>query len=314
MNAQHPPSIRHIAVMLSDELDAPRALEEALGIARAHEAKLTVLAPAGDLSGGLNSDELSEDVRRRLKAEVEKRRDQHLQGLMEKVRSQHADVDCQLLAGRHWHQAVLNWQEQHPVDLMIKDLSVDSHRRSHLFTPLDWHLLRGTRSALLIVGAQTQSGPVVAAVDLVAARDKPLSLDGQVLRWSRWLSDLRQRPLHVAHAFETVENLRLPFGFDRLMPESDLKAVRAEHQALLDRVSESIEVPPSRRHLLESPPGRAIPELCREQAADTLVLGTVRRGRLERMVLGSTAESIIHALDGDLLAIPPSETDAGQER
>jgi len=238
------PTIHHIALMLSPELDSPRALDEALSIARDCDAHLSILAPAGELAEGLNIEELGADVRARLKTEMEGRRDQALKHLMERVRAQHSQADCHLLTGRHWHQAVLDWQGEHSVDLLIKDLAAESGSRNHFFTPLDWHLLRGTQSPLFIVGPRPQAGPVIAAVDLVAARDKPLSLDGQVLRWSRWLSEVRRRPLHVAHAFETVENLRLPFGFDRLMPESDLEAVRAEHQALLDRVSDSVDVAP----------------------------------------------------------------------
>ncbi|MDQ2068690.1 universal stress protein [Natronospira bacteriovora] len=297
--------LEHIAVLLPDSLRLSRAVETAVKLAEREKARLTVLVPGSELERTLARHTLDVDTLDQLVSEHDLARNRHLDELLAGIRPRVAQVSYQVVSGRRRHEAILEWMQARRPDLLVKDIGKGSRRVAHLFTPLDWHLMRGSPCPLMLLGRGVAHGPVVAALDLVGAREKPLSLDQQVMTWGQWLSDWQQCPLHTVHAFETVENLRLPFGMDRLMPEDDLKRVETEHRQLLDRASASVNVPEQNRHLIHSPPGRAIPALCDELDARMLVLGTARRGRLERLVMGSTAESIIHALDGDLLAIPP---------
>lgn len=301
-------SIKHLAVLAPPTLRASRAIETAASLAEREKARITLLVTGAELERSLSRHTLDVETMDELVAEYEQARDQRIKTLLSQLRGNGIHADSHLLPGRQTRQAILDWQADHRPDLLIKDVAPSSYHRAFLFTPADWHLLRGTISPLLLLGRESNPGPVVTALDLVGSRDKPLSLDQRVLDWGAWFGRTTDTPVHTVHAFETVENLRLPFGLDRLMPEEDLHAMRREHRELLDRLSDRTGIAPENRHLLPTPPGRAIPDLCRDLHARALVLGTARRGRLERLVMGSTAESILHALDCDVLAIPPQRS------
>lgn len=301
-------SIRHIAVLAPPSLRASRAIKTAAALADREQARVTLLVTGAELERSLSRHTLDVETMDALVAEYEQARDRRVEALLSEFRNAGVRAETHLLPGRRTRQATLDWQEDNRPDLLVKDVSPSSHHRPFFFTPADWHLLRGTTTPLLLLGRQSNPGPVVTALDLIGSRDKPLSLDQRVLEWGIWFGQSTDSPVHAVHAFESVENLRLPFGLDRLMPEEDLDAMRREHGELLDRLSDRTGIAQENRHLLTTPPGRAIPDLCRDLDARALVLGTARRGRLERLVMGSTAESILHALDCDVLAVPPQRS------
>jgi universal stress protein E len=48
-----------------------------------------------------------------------------------------------------------------------------------------------------------------------------------------------------------------------------------------------------------------IPDLAEELRAELIVMGTVRHTGIEGMLIGSTAETILHRIDCSVLAVKP---------
>lgn len=58
-------------------------------------------------------------------------------------------------------------------------------------------------------------------------------------------------------------------------------------------------------HLLRGDPTQVIPECAKRIGADMVVLGTVGRTGVSELMMGNTAEAILHQLDGSFLAVKP---------
>ncbi len=55
-------------------------------------------------------------------------------------------------------------------------------------------------------------------------------------------------------------------------------------------------------------PREALPAFCQQIGANLTVMGAVSRGRLQRLVIGSTAEAVLDQLTSDVLLLkgPPA--------
>ena len=119
--------------------------------------------------------------------------------------------------------------------------------------------------------------------------------------------------LHLVHIFppepETIALTPyvypMPIGIEEVQAHDELiKAEREDLIAIVDRLKSSgLEatghLKPSQ---LDIP--AAILDFASEEKCELLLIGTHRPGRLERLVLGSTTESIIRKADIPVLVIP----------
>ena len=83
------------------------------------------------------------------------------------------------------------------------------------------------------------------------------------------------------------------------------EAVIAGTRKLLERLLEEADLP--RRALLQRSgvPADEIEAVVEAESIDVLVLGSMSRGRIGRLLLGSTAEKLLHAAVCDLLVVKP---------
>jgi universal stress protein E len=78
------------------------------------------------------------------------------------------------------------------------------------------------------------------------------------------------------------------------------------HREALHKFAGKHSIPAERLHLREGAPDEVIAQFAREIAADLVVMGTVNRTGLVRVVIGSTAERILDQLNCDVLALKPA--------
>ena len=68
------------------------------------------------------------------------------------------------------------------------------------------------------------------------------------------------------------------------------------------------------RHVVLNRPEAAILELARDVKADVVVIGTRRRGGLERLLLGSLTDHVVHAAPCPVLVVPEKGHEAARAR
>ncbi|MEE9254667.1 MAG: universal stress protein [Pseudomonadales bacterium] len=164
----------------------------------------------------------------------------------------------------------------------------------------DWELVRRCPVPLLLAGERTWNKPprLLAAVDPTHAHDKPAVLDQEILALARNLDTQLFSELHVGHVID-----------ERKVPEQYLEAVRQYHLEQFQRVSKPLGLPQDNLHFVAGEVEEELARLVREIDADVLLMGAVRRGPLDAMLIGSTTERTMHYLDCDLLTVKPEWAD-----
>lgn len=160
----------------------------------------------------------------------------------------------------------------------------------------DWELVRRCPVPLLLAGARTWNKPprLLAAIDPTHAHDKPAVLDQEILALARNLDTQLFGELYVGHVID-----------ERKVPGEYLEAVRHYHAEQFQRVTRPLDLPPDNLHLVAGEVEEELARLVREVDADVLLMGAVRRGPLDSMLIGSTTERAMHYLDCDLLTVKP---------
>ena len=170
----------------------------------------------------------------------------------------------------------------------------------------DWQLTRLCPVPLLLVKSATayRAPRILAAIDPGHAHDKPAQLDDEILILARRWADALRGTVHAVHACLPPTPMRVGrFGGD--IPQDVLDAHRYAARAAFDALCDRAEVPPRCRHFVDGRAPDVLPALARRLRAQLAVLGCVSRGRLERALIGSTAERVVDRLDCDLLVVKP---------
>jgi universal stress protein E len=190
-------------------------------------------------------------------------------------------------------------------DLVVKDTHHHSALGRAIFSPTDWNLMRSCPAPLWLVKPQAWPAEptLLTAVDPFHTHDKPAALDHELLATGLYLQSQLNGRLHVAHAYSTLSYLPAPLLEGAAVAVGDAAASQAYHQAGLDQLMSGYEVPAEQVHLLEGMPREALPGFGQQLGANLTIMGAVSRGRLQRLVIGSTAETVLDQLSSDVLII-----------
>jgi universal stress protein E len=190
-------------------------------------------------------------------------------------------------------------------DLVVKDTHHHTALGRAIFSPTDWNLMRNCAAALWLVKPDLWPAQptLLTAVDPFHTHDKPAALDHELLATGLYLEGQFGGQLHVVHAYSALSYLPAPLLEGAAVPVGDAAASQAYHQEGLDTLMAGYDVPAERVHLLEGMPREALPAFSQQVAANLTIMGAVSRGRLQRLVIGSTAESVLDQLSSDVLII-----------
>ncbi len=119
-----------------------------------------------------------------------------------------------------------------------------------------------------------------------------------------------ERAAHIAtadgaelHLMHVVESLSMAYGGDIPMDFTDIQEqLQQQAEQRLGEFAEQIKVPAERRHLLIGRPESQIHHQADELEADLVVVGSHGRHGLA-LLLGSTANGVLHGANCDVLAV-----------
>jgi universal stress protein E len=204
-------------------------------------------------------------------------------------------------------EAILAAVVRHKPALVIKDVGRDSLLRRITYTALDWKLVRHCPAPLMLVHGLSTHLPrrILAAVDTAAASGGG-GLNGLILREALKLGDWSDADVELGHVFPYLPfsagahpSLESVYAHARNTDEASFKAFAGEHQ-----------VPEAARHWREGNPVERLIDMVKEQGIDLLVLGSAQRPTLERVLLGSTAETVLFQSPCDVLLVRPPDVAA----
>lgn len=160
-------------------------------------------------------------------------------------------------------------------------------------THSDWQVVTHCPAPLLIVkgAAPTPYRSIVAAVDPFHVHAKPATLDRDIVRCAKALQQRTGASLTVVHCHEPVEY----FGADLQRGEGRVDAVR--------QLCAEEGVSPDAAKVIAGAPHTVLTEMQGRGEADLVVMGALARGRLAELIVGHTAERVLHFGNGDVLAV-----------
>jgi universal stress protein E len=206
---------------------------------------------------------------------------------------------CEALWGTPFHEIVLGRVAATQPDLVVKHSVHHNRIERTLFTGSDWHLIRECTAPLLLVKAPDRlvGSKILVCVDPLHAHDKPAALDHRLLRTAAFLAGPLAGEIHALHVFSiptpvTVVGDAYIAAATVPPPEATVAAATAAFRQLMAVNS----LPASRAHLKVGAPARDILAEARALDAGLVIMGAVSRGRLDRWLVGNTAEIVLDKL------------------
>lgn len=311
---------KKILCVVSYSGDNQPLLQQAVSLAEAHQAELTLVSVIEDLPQTL---ELQEDfiaAEKIIETMLGERR-RFLKNLVDSLRTP-LDVSCQVLTGTAFI-SIIHEVLRYQYDLLIKQAD-SGGLVQRLFGSLDMHLLRKCPVPVWLVkhGAPRVNKRILAALDVnnyyppkeLQTRQQ---LNQMTLDMADSLAEFLSAEIYAVSVWDAIAEDFLRAGVVgqledniNLYMDSVAQRYRNNLHQLLDEMQENRapqheHTPTPQAILLKGQPREKIPEFSREIDADLVVMGTVARTGISGLIMGNTAESILHQLDCSVLAIKP---------
>jgi nucleotide-binding universal stress UspA family protein len=178
-------------------------------------------------------------------------------------------------------------------------------------TPIG-HLTRGCPVPLLLTKRHTWGQPpvIMAAVDPHQASENTAALDDDILSSAVSLAGRLGADLHVIHTFIPAALAAVVAAGGRVMTRECSEAVNIENSfrnCQLERLVSTYGVTQAHLHVEMGTPEDCLMDAVTRYHTDVMVMGASSHGRWHRMVVGSTAATILESLSCDFLIVRPTD-------
>ena len=254
------------------------------------------------LEGYLGNKAIYETLRQRVLAERRERAAE----LARAVESHGVRASWKAVWAHPMHTALATEVAAAGIDLVVAAPANLQHAGEvprHGLSHRDWQVVTGCPAPLLLAKSDGRAPykKVVAAVDPFHTLAKPAELDRDILRCARAVQLRTGAVLAAVHCYVPVEyfgaDLTGVAPLDPRLADERLEAVRA--------LCAQAEIDPAAAKLLSGPPHTVLTNMQKRGEADLVVMGAIARGRIAELVLGNTAERVLHYGTGDVLVVTP---------
>lgn len=219
-----------------------------------------------------------------------------------------------------WHspryETILVKAAELNADVIVRAAKKHSKIARLLFGATDWELIRRAPQPVWIVKKKldplSRGVRVLAAVDPVHPRDKAANLDNKLVETADNIVKHFGGALHVFHAYNAGAALSpiSTAGQHTGMPTMTvgvelLQEMRKHREKQMAELVQPFGIPDDNVHLIPGSTEAALDDIVEELEIDIVVAGAVSRGRLERLLIGSTAEAILDTVHCDVVVVKP---------
>ncbi len=296
----------HLLVHATPGADQDAALSLAANLAERWQASLTLLDVIPDLSwpwqyltGGW--EQTIEDLSGRKR--------QLLESKAAALRGRGIDATCVLASGR-LSKALERQVIAGKHDLLIKMVEASGANRSGFLGTTDARLLRTCPCPLLVL-PETAPGHfqrVAVALDVLDPEEPQAALDRRVLQAAEAFCE---GELHLIYALPPLhEVVQVDLADLDLVSPSRLAAWQSELEHVaherLQTASAGLRSAAHTCLVVPGSPAEAIPEFVNAHDIDLLVMGSVGRSGVQGLLIGNTAEQVMHRLTSAALTLKPA--------
>ncbi|MFT4861157.1 MAG: universal stress protein E [Pseudohongiellaceae bacterium] len=289
-------TLKKIIVVIEPDQDEQPALEKATELANCEDCELELaLADYNPFleDGYFYEPKLAQQMRR----EHGEARLEQLEALAQPLRDQGLCVTAWTSWSNPPHSEIVARAKEIEAAMVIKATKKHSRLARYFMSNEDWELVRYCPVPLLLVKDKPWSANprLVAAVDPEQLRNKPADLDNKILSASLEFARLTGGSVDLYHS-----SWKPPMA--NLYP-LDVEGARV-NQAMAE-LAQAHGIPPERRHCIDENIHLSLPRLTQESGVSIVVMGAISRSRLDRILIGNTAEKLLDELRCDVLIIKP---------
>lgn len=252
---------------------------------------------------------MAEQLRESPQASLQEELPKWLESIAAPLRQRGIDVTTEVLVADPLHTALVERVKHTCAELVIKDTHHHTVAQRTFLTNTDWELIRGCPVPLLLVKSSRWSPTyrIGAAVDPGHLDDKPRLLDRCILEEAARLTQALGGELHVIHACVPAAMIAAaavsvpPLIVD--IPDEALAAERQEKLKEITALTSDYRFPAQDIHLQTGGVNEVLCGLARQHEIDIMAIGALARSGLKRIMIGSTAETVLEQLPCDLLVV-----------
>ena len=302
-------------VVIQQQQGSERAIEHALELAGQNDAELTVVDTYSYLDAYTKAltDVIDANELRRLV--LDHRRDQLRQQLGKYDSPIARNADIKVLDGVPFVE-IIREAVSCGAEMIIKVSDREGASRSRNFGSTDMHLIRKSPVPVWTVNAahKDTARRVLVAVDPLSMDEAAKTLNRETLTRGAELAEATNAKLLVLSAWDLVGEQSMrnsPFlkiddaRIDSLLEETESRA-RSAQMLLANWFQRELpwaDIP--RWHVIKGPARQVIPEFVESHDIELVVMGSVARGGVPGLLIGSTAESVIGDVDCSVLTVKP---------
>lgn len=244
------------------------------------------------LEGYMGNRDVYESLRRRVVAE----RQESADALARELAGQGFQVTARAVWGHPLHEVVAAEVVARKADLIVFSPQLREAGLAHR----DWRLVLTSPAPTLVVqsSAAASYANIVAAVDPLHAHAKSAALDEAILRRAKALAECTGASLTVLHCFTPLEYFGADLGvLAGQGTEERRKAIAA--------LTGPAGIDPGAVRVVAGAPEDVIRQMAANGEADLIVMGALARSRFKELLVGHTAERVLHGGSVDVLVVKP---------
>jgi universal stress protein E len=235
-----------------------------------------------------------------------------LDALAAPMRALETEVTVRIIYGRSLHDSLLDYIRGSNADLVVKDTHHHSLAKRTFLRNTDWHLARACPVPLLLTKKKAWGQPpvIMAAIDPNQANERATALGRDILSGAASLAGRLSADLHVIHTFIPVAFATVVAAGGQMMTREYSEAVEVENSfryCQIEHLVRTLGVTQAHLHVEMGTPEDCLVDTVTKYCTDVMVMGASSHGGWHRMVVGSTAATIIESLPCDFLIVRPSD-------
>lgn len=291
-------NFQNILAVLQDDVDAPILLAKLQRLATKQNLDISMIRVVYEGLADLRSKHI--DVSKELKDLVLSAAQSALRDSIKETGIDVPGLTSVALWNPRTSEGIIHAADAIGADLIIK---TSSHETGRLRTPDDWNLLRHAKSPVLLTQTTAWSTQpiIVAAVDIYDPEHDDLNV--RILKCAEQLTEQLNGELHLVSIFPALS-----------IWQDEITSIQSYTQLRQDIEQEIFEeltaftrrekVHNYKAHAVEGIAPDAMRNLIALLDADLMVLGTKARTGVTGVLLGNTAEKLLHEVACDILTVP----------
>jgi len=207
-------------------------------------------------------------------------------------------------------ESIITKVEELKPKLVLK--STHKHRLSKqtVFSNTDWQLIRLCPMPLMLIKPYGWhvNGSIVAAVDPLHTKSDQSKLDDELISTAEYLAQLTDQTPSVFHAYYYPDSKD---SHSRSTTPQSRELGRRHNQAIYKLLA-THNICPEYLKIINGETQSELLYFMQSVNCNVLVVGALSRSKLERIIVGNTAEKILDNAPCDILVLKPSIADSRQ--